>query len=336
MGKPKKILNDPANVVSESIEGLVAASDGRLTRLGERNAVYRSDLPAGKGKVALVIGGGSGHEPMFPGFVGENLADASACGEVFAAPAPDLILDTVKAVDRGAGALFIYGNYSGDNMNFDIAAELAEAEGIPTRTVRVWDDVAAAPLERITDRRGIAGDFFVIKIAGAAAAELTDLDEVYRVAAKARDNTRSIGVALAAGSIPETGERTFELGDDEIEIGMGAHGEPGIARQKMTPADALADQMIDFVLKDLPFVSGDEVAVLYNNLGSTTQMEMLIVARRMQKVLAEAGIRIHRTDMGNFLTCQEMAGMSVTLLRLDDELKTYLDRPARSFAYSRS
>ena len=177
MSKPKKILNDPANVVSESIEGLVAASDGRLTRLGERNAVYRSDLPAGKGKVALVIGGGSGHEPMFPGFVGENLADASACGEVFAAPAPDLILDTVKAVYRGAGALFIYGNYSGDNMNFDIAAELAEAEGILTRTVRVWDDVAAAPLERITDRRGIAGDFFVIKVAGAAAAELTDLDE---------------------------------------------------------------------------------------------------------------------------------------------------------------
>ena len=336
MSKPKKILNDPVDVVSESIEGLVAASDGRLVRLDERDAVIRADLPAEKGKVALVIGGGSGHEPMFPGFVGMNLADASVCGQVFAAPSPDLILDTVKAVDRGAGALFVYGNYSGDNMNFDIAAELAEDEGIPTRTVRVWDDVAAAPLDRITDRRGIAGDFFVIKVAGAAAAEIDSLDEVYRVAAKARDNTRSIGVALAAGSIPETGDRTFELGEDEIEIGMGAHGEPGVIRQKMTPADALADQMMELVLGDLPFKRGDEIAVLYNNLGSTTQMEMLIVARRVHKILTDAGIGVHRTDMGNFLTCQEMAGMSVTLLRLDDELKTYLDRPARSFAYSRS
>ncbi len=336
MSKPKKILNDPADVVTELLDGLVAASDGRLARLGERNAVIRSDLSPDKGKVALVIGGGSGHEPMFAGFVGDSLADAAACGEVFAAPAPDLIVDTVKAVDRGRGALFVYGNYSGDNMNFDIAAELLEADGIPTRTVRVWDDVAGAPLERITDRRGIAGDFYVIKVAGAAAAELADLDRVYRVACKARDNTRSIGVALAAGSIPETGARTFELGDDEIEVGMGAHGEPGIVRQKLTPADALADQMIGLVLHDLPFRSGDEVAVLYNNLGSTTQMEMLIVARRVHKVLAEAGIEVHRTDMGNFLTCQEMAGMSITLLRLDDELKAYLDRPARSFAYSRS
>ena len=336
MSKPKKILNNPADVVTELLDGLVAASDGRLVRLGDRHAVIRSDLPPGKSKVALVIGGGSGHEPMFAGFVGDNLADAAACGEVFAAPAPDLIVDTVKAVDRGQGALFVYGNYSGDNMNFDIAAELLEADGIATRTVRVWDDVAAAPLDRIADRRGIAGDFYVIKVAGAAAAELADLDAVYRAAAKARDNTRSLGVALAAGSIPETGARTFELGDDEIEVGMGAHGEPGIVRQKLTPADALADQMIGLILDDLPFRSGDEVAVLYNNLGSTTQMEMLIVARRIHRALAEAGIEVYRTDMGNFLTCQEMAGMSVTLLRLDDELKAYLDRPARSFAYSRS
>ena len=286
--------------------------------------------------MALVIGGGSGHEPLFHGFVGDNLADAAACGEVFAAPSPDLILDTVKAAHRGKGVVFVYGNYAGDNMNFDIAAELAEAEGIATRTVRVWDDVAAAPLERISERRGIAGDFFVIKIAGAAAAELDDLDAVCRAATKARDNTRSIGVALAAGSIPETGERTFELADDEIEVGMGAHGEPGVVRQKMTQADPLADQMIDMVLKDLPFRRGDEVAVLYNNLGSTTQMEMLIVARRVAKVLAEAGIRVYRTDMGAYLTCQEMAGMSITLMKLDDELKTYLDRPVLCLGYARS
>ncbi|MCM5559203.1 dihydroxyacetone kinase subunit DhaK [Pleomorphomonas sp. JP5] len=334
MAKPKKLLNNPVNVVTELIDGLVAASGGDLRRLDDRNAVVRTKLA--DDKVALLIGGGSGHEPMFPGFVGPNLADGAPCGEVFAAPTPDLVLDTLSAVDRGRGVLMVYGNYAGDNMNFDIAAELAEEAGIVTRTVRVWDDVAAAPLDRITDRRGIAGDFFVIKVAGGAAAELKDLDDVYRVAVKARDNTRSMGVALAAGSIPETGERTFELPEDEIEIGMGAHGEPGIARRKITDADAIAEEMTDRILADLPFSSGDEVALLVNNLGATTCMEMLIVARKVHQVLAKRGIAVHRTDVGSFLTCQEMAGLSITLMKLDDELKRYLDMPARSFAYSRS
>lgn len=333
MGKPKKLLNDPTNVVSELIDGMVAASDGRLVRLGERNAVVRVGIP--DGKVALLIGGGSGHEPMFPGFVGTNLADGAPCGEVFAAPVPDLILDTVKAVNRGRGVLFVYGNYSGDNMNFDIAAELAEEEGIRVRTVRVWDDVAAAPLDRITDRRGIAGDFYVIKVAGGASAELTDLDQVYRIACKARDNTRSMGVALAAGSIPETGERTFELPEDELEIGMGAHGEPGISRQKMGTANSITDQMVERILKDLPFERGDEVALLVNNLGATTQMELLVVARRVHQILKDSGVSVHRSDIGSFLTCQEMAGLSITLLKLDAELKRYLDLPAQSFGYSR-
>ncbi len=334
MAKPKKLLNNPVNVVTELIDGLVAASGGDLRRLDDRNAVVRTTLA--DDKVALLIGGGSGHEPMFPGFVGPNLADGAPCGEVFAAPTPDLVLDTLSAVDRGRGVLMVYGNYAGDNMNFDIAAELAEEAGIVTRTVRVWDDVAAAPLDRITDRRGIAGDFFVIKVAGGAAAELKDLDDVYRVAVKARDNTRSMGVALAAGSIPETGERTFELPEDEIEIGMGAHGEPGIARRKITEADAIVEEMTDRILADLPFSSGDEVALLVNNLGATTCMEMLIVTRKVHQVLAQRGIAVHRTDVGSFLTCQEMAGLSITLMKLDDELKRYLDMPARSFAYSRS
>ncbi len=334
MAKPKKLLNDPANVVSELIDGMVATSNGLLRRLGDRNALVRADIP--DGKVALLIGGGSGHEPMFPGFVGRNLADGSPCGEVFAAPVPDLILDTIRAVHRGRGVLFVYGNYAGDNMNFDIAAELAEEDGIVTRTVRVWDDVAAAPLDRITDRRGIAGDFYVIKVAGAASAELTDLEDVYRIACKARDNTRSMGVALAAGSIPETGERTFELPEDELEIGMGAHGEPGVSRQKMACADVIADQMLERILDDLPFKRGDEVAVLFNNLGATTQMELLIVARRVHRRLQERGVSVHRSDVGAFLTCQEMAGMSITLMKLDAELKRYLDMPAQSFAYSRA
>lgn len=333
MNRPKKILNNPMNVVSELIDGLVLANSNSLVRLGSINAVARSNIPSHK--VALIIGGGSGHEPMFPGFVGENLADAAACGEVFAAPAPDIIFDTVKAVDRGSGILFVYGNYSGDNMNFDIAAEMAKEEGIVTRTVRVWDDVAAAPLDRITDRRGIAGDFFVIKIAGGASANISNIEEVYRITSEARDNVRSMGVALSAGSIPETGERTFELPEDEIEIGMGAHGEPGIGRQKLTNANSIADQLMDSILKDLPFRRGDEVALLINNLGSTTMMELLIVNRRVHEILSEEGIKVHRTDVGSYLTCQEMAGLSISLIRLNKELKYYLDLPAYSFGYSR-
>ena len=185
MSKPKKILNDPSRVVTELLDGLVLASSDRLIRLKGKDAIIRSRIP--NDKVALLIGGGSGHEPMFPGFIGENLADGAACGQVFAAPAPDLVLAATRAVNRGRGVLYVYGNYAGDNMNFDIGAELAADEGITVRTVRVWDDVAGAPLERITDRRGIAGDFYVIKIAGGAAATVDSLDEVYRIAAKARD-----------------------------------------------------------------------------------------------------------------------------------------------------
>jgi phosphoenolpyruvate---glycerone phosphotransferase subunit DhaK len=334
MSKPKKLLNDPANVVAEALEGLELVSDGQLVRLDGSGAIVRTAIP--DDKVALLIGGGSGHEPMFPGFVGHNLADGAACGNVFAAPAPDTILAATRAVHRGRGVLYVYGNYAGDNMNFDIAAEMAADEGIAVRTVRVWDDVAAAPPERITDRRGIAGDFHVIKIAGGAAAERTTLDEVYAIAARARDNVRSMGVAVAAGSIPETGQRTFELGDDEIEIGMGAHGEPGISRQKMTTADAIVDQMTAAILADLRPRAGEEVAVLLNNLGSTTMMELLIANRRLRKLLAEAGLRVHRSDIGGFLTCQEMAGFSITLLRLDAALKHFLDLPAHAVGYSRA
>jgi dihydroxyacetone kinase-like protein len=334
MNRPKKILNEPSRAVTELLDGLVLANNGRLDRLPGTDALVRSHIP--DGKVALLIGGGSGHEPMFAGFIGENLADGAACGEVFAAPAPDLVLAATKAVHRGRGVLYVYGNYAGDNMNFDIGAELAADEGIAVRTVRVWDDVAGAPPERITDRRGIAGDFYVIKIAGGAAATLDSLDEVYRIAAKARDNTRSMGVAIAAGSIPETGALTFDLGPDEIEIGMGAHGEPGISRQKLTTADSITEQMMAAILPDLPFRTGDEVALLINNLGATTMMELLVVNRHVRQLLANAGIAVHRTDIGSYLTCQEMAGMSITLLRLDDELKRYLDMPAASFAYTRS
>jgi len=329
---PKKILNDPRNVVDEMLDGLALAYDGTVERLPGKDVLIRTDLPADK--VALLIGGGSGHEPVFHGFLGKNMGDVAACGQVFAAPSPDIIMDAANAVHRGKGVLFLYGNYAGDNMNFDIAAELLEEEGMEIRTVRVADDVAAAPPERAHDRRGIAGDIYVIKIAGGAAEELDTLEAVERVARKAAENTRSMGVAVSAGSIPETGKPTFELADDEIEIGMGAHGEAGIVKQKITSADKVADQIMDKILEDIEIAPGQEIALMINNLGATTMMEMLIVNRRVRLILDERNINVHRTDIGTYLTVQEMAGFSITLMKLDDELKHYLDLPSRSLGLS--
>jgi dihydroxyacetone kinase-like protein len=330
----KKIVNDPRNVVPELLEGLVLAYHGKIKQLEGLNALVKTELP--RGKVGLLIGGGSGHEPLFHGFIGDNMGDGAACGNIFAAPTPDIILAATKALNQGKGVLYLYGNYAGDNMNFDIAAEMAAEEGIQTRTVRIWDDVASAPPERIDQRRGIAGDLFVIKAAGGAAAVLTDLDEVYRVTAKARDNVRSMGVAVAAGSIPETGEPTFHLGPDEIEIGMGLHGEAGVSREKLLPANPLAEKMMERILRDLPFRAGDDVCLLINDLGATTMMEMLIVNRKVRQILHDAGITVHDTVMGSFCTCQEMAGFSISLMKLDEELKRYYDMPARSFGFTKA
>jgi phosphoenolpyruvate---glycerone phosphotransferase subunit DhaK len=331
--RAKKILNDPRDAVAEALEGLVAASQGRLRLLDGTTAVVRSDLDPGK--VGLLIGGGSGHEPLFAGFVGPGLADGAACGNVFAAPTPDVVLAAARAIDRGEGVLFLYGNYAGDNMSFDLAAELAAEEGIAVRTVRVWDDVAAAPPDRVDERRGIAGDLFVIKIAGAAVAGAAGLEEAERVTARARDNTRSLGVAVSAGSIPETGEPTFEIGDDEIEIGMGLHGERGVARAALGRADPLVEEMVARIVEDLPFAAGDEVCLLVNDLGSTTWMELLVVTRRAHELLAGAGLRVHDTVVGSFCTSQEMAGFSLTLTRLDPELEPYYDAAADALAFTK-
>lgn len=334
MNQAKKIFNNPQDVVSELLEGLVEAYHGEVKQLEGVMALVKTSLP--EGKVGLLIGGGSGHEPLFHGFIGENLADGAACGNIFAAPTPDVILQVTRALNQGRGVLYLYGNYAGDNMNFDIAAEMAAEEGIETKTVRVWDDVASAPPERVEDRRGIAGDLFVIKIAGGVAVTTEDLGEVFRVTTKARDNTRSMGVAVAAGSIPETGEPTFELPEDEIEIGMGLHGEAGVSREKMLPADALVEKMMDQIVSDLPFQEGDEVCLLINDLGATTMMELLIVNRKVRQILRDRGIAVYDTLMGRFCSSQEMAGFSITLMLLDDELKRYYDMPARSFAFTKS
>ena len=329
----KKILNDPKQAAREALKGLDLAMMGKTTLLSESSTLLRKNIP--QGKVALLVGGGSGHEPLFAGFVGENLADGAVCGNVFAAPTPDQILGATRAVNRSSGVLYLYGNYAGDNMNFDIASEMAEAESIPVKTVRIWDDVASAPLDKIEERRGIAGDLFVIKIAGAAAARVKTLAELERITIKARDNTRSMGVAVAPGSIPETGEPTFEIGEDEIEIGMGLHGEPGVSREKIMPADKLVEKMMLQILNDLPFKQGEEVCLLINNLGATTMMELLLVNKKVRSMLQEKDITVHDTLIGSYCTSQEMAGFSISLLKLDEEMKAYYDAPVESFALTR-
>lgn len=328
----KKIVNSPGDVVKEMIEGFIAAYGRDYRALEQVTGIVRRDK---KDKVGIVIGGGTGHEPLFIGVAGEGLADGVAMGNVFAAPPPNTILEVTKAVDSGKGVLYVYGNYAGDVLNFDMAAELAEFEDIQTRTVLVNDDAASAPTERIGDRRGIAGDVIVFKIAGAAAEAGLALDEVARIAQHASDSTRSIGVALSPGTIPGVDKPTFELADDEIEFGMGIHGEPGIRREKLLPADELTDQMLEYVLGDLPFAAGDEVAVLVNGLGSTTLMELLIVNRRVAQVLSERGIAVYDADVNSLCTTMEMGGFSITLVKLDDELKRYYDMPAYSPYYQK-
>ena len=328
----KKAINDPKNVVRETIEGFLGTHCKMFHQVEGVTAIAKNNLAPGK--VGFVIGGGSGHEPIFLEYIGPGFADAVAMGQIFAAPSPDIILAATKAVDRGKGVLFVYGNYAGDNLNFDMGCELAELEGIRTATVRVMDDVASAPPERMTDRRGIAGDFFVIKIAGAACDSGADLDEVKRIVEKARDNVRTMGVAFSPGTIPGEGTPAFVLPEDEIEIGLGLHGEPGVRRGKMQPADTLVDQMLELILPDKPIVKGDEVCVLIDGFGSTTKMEQWIIMRRVLQVLEEKGIRVYASVAGNFATCQEMAGFSITLLRLDQELKKYYDYPAWAPVYT--
>ena len=324
----KKLINDPRDLVSEMMDGLVAAYGGAVRRLEVVNALVKDSIP--DGKVALLVGGGSGHEPVYHGFIGRNMADGAAIGNIFAAPSPEIVLEATRAIHRGNGVLYLYGNYSGDNMNFDMGAELAEEEGIRTETVRIADDVAIVDRG---DRRGIAGLLFVVKIGGAACATVDTLAEAARITRKAEDNVRTMGIALSAGSLPETGQPTFELGDDEIEIGMGLHGEPGVSRGAMRPADQIVDDMMRPLLADLPLEAGDRVAVLINDLGATTTMELLVINRRVHQILIDRGIEVHDTEVGKYCTSQEMAGASITLLRLDKELQRYYDMPADCFAY---
>jgi dihydroxyacetone kinase-like protein len=324
----KKLINDPFQVTVEGLEGFVAAFPRDVRRVGTQSVV-RSSAPT-EGKVGVIFGGGSGHEPLFMGYVGKGLADGCPVGNIFASPSPSVILDATCAVSGGAGVIYLYGNYSGDVMNFDMASEMAGEEGIRVETVRITDDVASAPLDQKDRRRGIAGDFFVLKAAGACADANGNLEQVRAAAAKANDNTRSMGVALSSCTIPASGQPIFALGKDEIEIGLGIHGEPGEQRQKLLPADEITDRLVDRILEDHLFRRGDAAAVLVNGLGATPLAELFIVFRRVAQRVHDAEIRIHRSYVGEFSTSLEMAGCSVTLMRLDDELRRWLDWPAHS------
>lgn len=329
----KKILNKDSDVVEEMLSGYLAAYDKYYEVIPGINAfTYKQRR---KNKVSLVIGGGSGHEPLFTGYAGKGLADAVACGNIFASPNPQLIQLTAQAVDEGKGVLFVYGNYAGDNLNFDMAEELCEFEDIETAHVRVWDDCASAPKDRIEDRRGIAGDVYVIKIAGAACDAGLDLKEVTRITEKARDNINTIGLATAPGSIPGLDKPTFELGENEIEFGMGLHGEPGIQRTTMKPANELVETMYNELKKEMNLKDSDEIAVLVNGLGSTTLLELNIVYHDLDKLLKADNLIVHDAEVKSFCTCQEMGGFSITILKLDDELKKYYDTACFSPYYAR-
>jgi dihydroxyacetone kinase-like protein len=324
----KKILNSPQAYVDEMLEGLVAAHPEALRRLGDDGRVIARSGGAQAGKVGIVTGGGSGHLPVFLGYVGQGLLDACAVGNVFAGPRMDDCQAAVRAADGGAGVLQLYGNYGGDRMNFDMAQELLQMEGLDVASVRVADDVASASLQDRSKRRGVAGMVYAFKIAGARAAEGASLKEVTAVAQKAADGCRSIGVALTPCVVPESGKASFAIGDDEIEFGMGIHGEPGIWRGAMKTADALADEMLQHLLPELPVERGGRVAVLVNSLGATPHEELYILYRRVAQVLAGRGITPVMPLVGRYATSMEMAGASLTLLPLDAELERLLKAPA--------
>lgn len=328
MRKPKKLLNNPDAAAKEQFEGFMAASDN-LEQVHNLTAAIRKDFPVGK--VAIVTGGGAGHEPMYGGYVGAGIADAVAVGDVFAAPTPDVILETSKALNPDKGIIFIYGNYAGDNMNFDIAAELLEDEDIPSHTVRVNDDVYSAPKSNAIERRGIAGALYVLKAAGAAADLYDNFDDVVTATEKALKHTASAGVALGPCAIPRNNSFNFDIEHDDIEMGMGLHGEPGVGKSKLKTTNDTVAELMDKLVAELELTAKDEVCVLVNNLGTSTQMELLIANRAIHQYLNDKRVIIHDCLIGSYCTSLEMSGFSISLFKLDQELKRLYDNPCQSF-----
>ena len=319
----KKIINNPSNFVEESIDGLIKSHPDVYALAKDNNRVVTRANKSSK-KVGIVTGGGSGHLPVFTGYVGKGFLDACAIGSVFASPSVEQMVSAIKNADNGNGVLCIIGNYGGDVMNFEMACETVEAEGIKTKKVIVADDIASASESEKSKRRGIAGMIFVFKIAGACAETGTSLDDVFKTTTEANDNIRTLGVALSPCILPEAGKPTFEINDDEIEIGMGIHGEPGIKREKLKPANDLVDDLYKRIIDDSKLTTNDNIAIMINSLGATPLEELYIVSKRVNENLSNSKINNVKTYVGRYATSMEMAGMSITTLKLSDNLKKNL------------
>lgn len=326
----KKMINDVEKIVEEMLQGIVQAHPW-LKRVEGFNVLVRKDAPI-HGKVAVISGGGSGHEPLAGGYVGAGMLDGAVAGAIFTSPTPDQIYEAIQATQAGQGVLLVILNYSGDIMNFEIAAEMAEADGIQIEKVIVNDDVAVEDSSYTTGRRGIAGTSLIFKVAGAKAATGATLEEVKKTTNKAIANLRSMGMALSSCTVPAAGKPIFTLDEDEVEIGMGLHGEPGTHREKIRTADETAEQLAQKIFDDISFADGDEVAVMINSLGGTPLMELYIIHRKVATMLAEKNVKIVKSYVGNYMTSMEMAGFSISILKLDDELKELLFAPAETSA----
>ena len=331
----KKLINDPDDVVDEMLDGMTAAYPDRLRRVPDTQVLVRSDGPV-EGKVALVTGGGSGHEPTHAGYVGDGMLDGAAAGDVFSSPTADEFEALIHACDAGDGVLAIIKNYEGDVMNFETAIELAEMEGVEVESVVVHDDVAVEDSLYTSGRRGVCGTILVHKAAGAKAAAGGDLAEVKRVAEKVIDNVGTMGTALTSCVTPEKGEPTFDLGDDEIELGIGIHGEPGTERTETMSANEITEALTEAVLEDLDLPDGQEVLTIVNGMGGTPQMELFVVNRRLQELLGDRGLETWDAWVGDYMTSLDMAGASVTVCAVDDELKELFGAPADTPAFART
>jgi phosphoenolpyruvate---glycerone phosphotransferase subunit DhaK len=328
----KKLINNPNDIVNELVEGFLFVNKDKVKRIGNLNVVARREAPV-KGQVGIVIGGGAGHEPLFLEYIGKNMADVEIHGNIFAAPSSKAILEGIKVANGNAGVILLYNNYSGDVFNFNIAQDLARKEGILVDTVLINDEISSSPVEFMDDRRGTTADHIIIKIAGSAAQSGMDFESIKKLLKKAIYNSRSLGVSLSACSLPETGLATFTLEEGEMEFGMGLHGEAGIKKVDLMTADQTVKNILNLLIIDLPFKKEDEIVVIVNGYGATTRMEMFIVMRGINLDLREKGIDIYASEVGEFCTSQEMAGISITLIKLDDEIKKFYDMSADSPGY---
>lgn len=325
----KKLINDPQNVVKEELQG-VALAHGDLVKVHyDPNFVVRADAPI-KGKVGLLSGGGSGHEPMHGGFVGMGMLDAACPGAVFTSPTPDQMLEATKAINGGAGVLHIVKNYTGDIMNFEMAADLARAEGIDVEALVIDDDVAVQDSLYTAGRRGVGSTVLCEKVCGAAAEQKRSLKEVVAVAKKVKDWGRTMGMALTSCTVPHAGKPTFDLPEDEMEIGIGIHGEPGRKRMKIKSADEITEMLIEPIIKDIPYKSGESVLLFVNGMGGTPPIELYIIYRKAYEIAAKHGLKVVRSLVGPYITSLEMAGCSITMLKMDDDLIKLWDAPVKT------